>query len=159
MNTNLLNGFMAGEMKLTYRSNLTFDNQKSVQTTKQAIDVLRTYFDVETIELKEFFKVLLLNAGCQVIGCAQVAEGGLNRMLVDVKNIFQVALLGNAASIIVAHNHPSGSVRPSMDDIELTEKIKRAGQLLQVQVDDHIIMTKDSYFSFNETGLILGSCR
>ena len=76
-------------------------------------------------------------------------------MLVDIKNIFQVALLGNAASIIVAHNHPSGCVRPSMDDIELTEKIQHAGQLLQVQVDDHIIITKDGYFSFNETGLIL----
>jgi DNA repair protein RadC len=72
----------------------------------------------------------------------------------DPKLVFAAAIIANACSIIVAHNHPSGNLQPSQADLELTRKMKEAGQLLEIQVMDHVIVTTEGYFSFAAEGLI-----
>lgn len=81
-------------------------------------------------------------------------RGGTHHTLVDVKMIFAGALLSNAHSIIVSHNHPSGELIPSPQDISLTEKIVKAGKVLDIPVMDHIIVTNNSFYSFKDEGRI-----
>jgi len=94
-----------------------------------------------------------LNRANKVIGCNVVSIGGLSQILVDVKKIFQVALVANASSIILSHNHPSGNTQPSEEDIRLTEKIKQGAKLLDLNIIDHIILcAENKYYSFADEG-------
>lgn len=74
--------------------------------------------------------------------------------LVHTREIFKRVLLTNCHSIIIAHNHPGGSAKPSMDDINTTKKIKEAAQLLDIRLNDHIIVAEDSYYSFSQAGIL-----
>ena len=110
-------------------------------------------YDEDTIGYKETFNVLLLNNANKIIGYTTVAEGGLTSTIVDVRTILQTALISHATSIILSHNHPSGNVRPSYHDDNLTKKIKSACELTDIRVLDHIIVTpEDSYYSFCDEG-------
>ena len=110
-------------------------------------------YDEETIGYKETFKVLLLNNANNIIGCTTVSEGGLTPTIVDVRVIMQTALVSNATSIILTHNHPSGNPRPSIHDDSLTKKIKSACELMDIRLLDHIIVTPyDSFYSYCDEG-------
>ena len=110
-------------------------------------------YDEDTIGYKETFNVLLLNNANKIIGYTTVAEGGLTSTIVDVRTILQTALISHATSIILSHNHPSGNVRPSYHDDNLTKKIKSACELTDIRVLDHIIVTpEDSYYSYCDEG-------
>lgn len=102
---------------------------------------------------EEFWMLLLNRANC-VIGRHQVSVGGVAGTIADPKVLFKLALEKNASYIILAHNHPSGNLTPSKEDIQLTNKIAKAGMLLDLIVLDHLIVTNKSFFSFNEEGLI-----
>lgn len=106
------------------------------------------------IELVEQFKILLLNGKGACLGAADIGLGGLCSVIADQKVIFGMALKAGAASIVLAHNHPSGSIEPSRNDVATTEKMKQAGDILDVRVWDHLIVTPDSYFSFADNGLM-----
>ncbi|PIY15814.1 MAG: hypothetical protein COZ15_06605, partial [Elusimicrobia bacterium CG_4_10_14_3_um_filter_49_12_50_7] len=80
--------------------------------------------------------------------------GSLNANLVHPREVFEPAIKNLAASVIVAHNHPSGALEPSEDDLEITKRLVEAGQILEIEVADHVIVTKDNYFSFKEKGLV-----
>jgi DNA repair protein RadC len=102
----------------------------------------------------EEFWILLLTQNCKVLGKELISKGGLNATVADPKVIFSSALRHSAASIMMAHNHPSGSLKPSHQDIELTKKISAAGRLLDIKVLDHLIITDSSYYSFADEGVI-----
>ena len=89
----------------------------------------------------------------KALGIFEVSTGGVTGTVADPKIIFVAALKANACNIIISHNHPSGNVQPSKADIEITEKIKMAGQLLEIKLFDHIIVSSEGYYSFAE-GLI-----
>jgi DNA repair protein RadC len=89
-----------------------------------------------------------------VICIHNVSSGGVTGTVADPKLIFMAALRVNAVSIILCHNHPSGSLKPSRADEELTQKIKGAGNFLDIKVLDHVILTAESYFSFADEGLL-----
>lgn len=108
----------------------------------------------DTIELYEEFKVLLLNRNNQVLGIHVTSKGGIAGTVVDPKIIFSVALKAAASSIIFCHNHPSGNLKPSHVDIELTKKLVKAGGLLDIKVLDHLIVSKKGYWSFADEGMI-----
>ena len=97
---------------------------------------------------------MLLNRANKVLGIYPVSKGGVSGTLVDPKLIFSVALKCNASSIILAHNHPSGNLFPSENDKELTQKLKSAGNFLDIKVLDHLIITPEGYFSFADEGLL-----
>lgn len=111
----------------------------------------QSYEDGE-IEYTEHFKVMYLNRANRPLGINEVSCGGTATCLVDVKVVFTGALLANASAIIVCHNHPSGNNRPSIQDDSLTKKLVEAGKILDIKVIDSMILTKDSYYSYNDEG-------
>ncbi|MGV8878365.1 MAG: RadC family protein [Sphingobacteriaceae bacterium] len=102
----------------------------------------------------EEFWVLLLNRANRVISHHLISKGGQAGTVADPKIIFQTALENHAASIILAHNHPSGNLKPSQADIDLTKRIRTAGEMLDIQVLDHLIVTDFGYFSFVDEGMM-----
>ena len=89
-----------------------------------------------------------------MLGFHQVSKGGLSGTVTDVRVIFQVAIKSNSSGIILAHNHPSGNLQPSDADLKITEKIKKAGSLLDIKVLDHLILSEESYLSMADESLI-----
>ena len=97
---------------------------------------------------------MLLNRANRVLGIIEISTGGISGTVADPKLVFTAALKSAASSIVLAHNHPSGNLSPSQADINLTRKLKSAGESLDIAVVDHIILTSESYFSFADEGLI-----
>lgn len=97
---------------------------------------------------KEFFHVIYLNNQNMILGYEVIGEGGITGVVADVRLIFSGALLSGATSIIVTHNHPSGNLKASQQDINITKRIKEIGALMEIPLLDHIITTEDSYMSF-----------
>lgn len=102
----------------------------------------------------EEFWVLLLNAANRIVGKKRISTGGRTGTLVDPKLVFSAALRSNCNSIILSHNHPSGNLKPSEEDLLLTAKLRRAGDFLNVNVLDHLIFGGDDYYSFIDEGLM-----
>lgn len=100
----------------------------------------------------ESFWILLLNRANRILRPIKISEGGMSGTVADPKRIFKMAIDFNAASVILCHNHPSGSVKPSESDIKLTEKLKASGELLQLPVLDHLILGDNTYYSFADEG-------
>ncbi len=103
---------------------------------------------------KEHFMALFLNARNQVIAREEVSVGSLNGSLVHPREVFAPAIGSSAASVILAHNHPSGDVTPSRQDIELTRRLVQAGDIMGIEVVDHVILAADRFTSFKEVGLL-----
>ena len=102
----------------------------------------------------EEFWLLLLNRANRVIKKVKISEGGISGTVVDPKKIFQICLEQHATSILLGHNHPSGTVTPSEADNKITKKIKDCGLLLDVAVLDHIIVGDDRFYSFADEGVL-----
>jgi len=103
---------------------------------------------------KEHFKLILLNPRNKIIGISTISIGTLNASLVHPREVFKDAITHSAASVVLAHNHPSGDPEPSEDDITITKRLIEVGKILGVEVIDHIIVGKNGFFSFKEKGLI-----
>ena len=101
---------------------------------------------------KEEFWVLFLNRANKVIMKDQISSGGVNGTVADLKIIFKKALELLASGIILAHNHPSGNLRPSHEDDQMTKKLVEAGRLLEIPVIDHLIVTENGYYSYADEG-------
>jgi DNA repair protein RadC len=101
----------------------------------------------------EEFWVLFLNNSNKVLFKTQLSKGGMTGTMVDVRIVFKIAFEQNATAIILAHNHPSGKLQASDADIQITKKIKTAGQQLDIPVLDHIIITENGYYSFVDEGI------
>jgi DNA repair protein RadC len=104
----------------------------------------------------EEFWILLLNRNNIVLGRKRISIGGVAGTVVDPKIIFKIALENLASGIILCHNHPSGNLNPSVQDIDITKKIRDGGKLLDICVNDHIIIGQKSFFSFADNGLLYG---
>jgi DNA repair protein RadC len=102
----------------------------------------------------EEFYVMLLNRGNKVLGVSCISKGGIAGTVVDVKIILQTALKTNASSLIVSHNHPSGNLTASREDIKVTEKLKSACQLLDLSLLDHLIISDEGYLSLADDGML-----
>lgn len=98
--------------------------------------------------------VIALDVRRRVIGIHEVSRGTVDGCLVQTSDVFRYPLIAGACAVILAHNHPSGSVEPSPDDLRLTERVRDAGKLLGIPVLDHVIVSDSAYFSFLDQGLI-----
>lgn len=103
---------------------------------------------------KEHFKLLLLNSRNKILRISTVSIGTLTTSLVHPREVFKEALLHSAASVVLAHNHPSGDPEPSEDDLKITRKLVESGKILGIEVIDHLILGKNHFYSFREKGLI-----
>lgn len=125
-----------------------------ITSSSDCYQILLHYWDLGKIELVEEFKVLMLNRSGRVLSLLSASSGGITGTVADPRIILAVALRIGAVSLILAHNHPSGSLKPSRADEELTMKIKEAARYLDIQVLDHLIVTSEGYLSFADEGLL-----
>ena len=142
--------YTVGEVELTYKS--TSKTRSKIYSSEDAYKVLLPTYKEGAICYKEYFKVLFLNQANQVLGYTLISEGGITDTTVDVRVILQAALLTNSVAIILAHNHPSGNMKPSRQDMEITKQVKEAARLMRIIVTDHLILTDAGYYSFADEG-------
>jgi len=132
--------------------------KESEPATKILVSDSDTVFDLIKGDLMDLyheeFWIVLLKRNNEVIKKEAISKGGVSGILIDSKLIFKRALEETATSIILVHNHPSGSLKPSHEDIRLTKKIKEAGKALDISILDHLIVTNDGYFSFSDGGIM-----
>jgi DNA repair protein RadC len=122
-----------------------------ITKSRQAYDYIR--YRLEDLPYEEFW-ILTLNRANTVISEYRISEGGVSATLVDLKKILKIAINDLASSIVLYHNHPSGSLSPSDSDKILTSKIKNAAKELEISVYDHLIISNTGYFSFADHGLL-----
>lgn len=103
---------------------------------------------------KEHFKLILLDSRNKIIDIVNVSVGTLNASLVHPREVFEQAIKHHSASVVLVHNHPSGDCEPSDDDLAITKKLVESGKILSIEVIDHIIIGRNSYYSFKEKKLI-----
>lgn len=143
------------EITLAYGKTVATVDGRRMQTPEDVAGILHAFIGNE---VQEVFCVLLLNTRANVIGCVEVSRGTLSASLVHPREVFKPAILGNAANVIVGHNHPSGDPSPSGEDREVTSRLARAGKLLGIRLIDHVVVGAESaYFSFEENGLMGGA--
>jgi DNA repair protein RadC len=130
---------------------------KSVQSSQEVFDIFREYF--KSLD-REHMAVIALDTNGGVIGLNTVAIGDLNSTIVHPREVYKFAILANANSIILAHNHPSGNLQPSEEDCKLTQRFADAGSLLGIELLDSLVIADDSYTRitfFNLEGIRRGA--
>ena len=142
------------EIKLSYRNRVKPSERSQVTSSTDSYQVLQASWDMGKLEFVEQFKVLLLSRANRVLGIYEVSTGGVAGTVADPKLIFAAALKACASGIILCHNHPSGNLKPSQADLQLTKKMKQGGELLDISVLDHIILTSEGYYSLADEGLL-----
>ena len=127
-----------------------------ITSSQKSYEIFKAIFNYDDNDLNSYecFYVLLLNQGQKVVGVQKISEGAVNCTVVAPAKIAQCALLSHSNSVVLCHNHPSGNLRPSSADIELTEKAKKGLLLLDILVLDHIIISEKGYYSFADEGLL-----
>ncbi len=131
-----------------------FEHKKIVSKIKSSTDVSLIMQPLIGDLQHEEFWVLFLNNSNKVLAKQQLSKGGLTATFVDVRLLYKRALELSAVGIIVCHNHPSGKLKPSSSDIDLTNKILAAGKTLDIKLLDHLIITEKAYFSFADEGIL-----
>ncbi|WP_077413880.1 JAB domain-containing protein [Chryseobacterium sp. JV274] len=136
------------EISVTYN---TGNHEKiRINSHKEAYSLVIENWNMGTIEFQEECKVIMMNKGNFILGIYNVSKGGIDSSVVDIRIILAVALKCNATQLILVHNHPSGNLKPSGSDQTITKNLKKACELLNVSLLDHLIITRNSYYSFNE---------
>jgi DNA repair protein RadC len=146
--------YQVSEITLHYQSKVKASMRPKVTSSEEAYRILCLHWDKNKLELLEEFKVLLLNRANKVLGIVDISSGGIAGTVADPKLIFAAALKACCSSVILAHSHPSGNLKPSEADIKLPRKLKEAGRFLDLPVLDHIIITAEAYYSFADEGVL-----
>jgi len=143
------------EIKISYRHNKDKKNTPSINSSETAFAILFSTWDLDEIGLQETFKVIYLDNSNNVKGIVNHSKGGITCSQLDIRIIMATALKSLSVAIILAHNHPSGSLKPSKADILITEKIVAAAAYFDINILDHIIVSPEKkYFSFKDCGLL-----
>jgi len=138
------------EVKLVRDKRVEGYKRQQVRTPQDVAGMLMDFLGDEP---NENFVVVSLDARNKVIGITVVYKGSINAAVIRIAEVMHPAILHNAARIVIAHNHPSGDTTPSPEDVRVTEMIAQAGELLDIHVLDHLIVSHDSYTSLKEQGL------
>ncbi|WP_412987691.1 JAB domain-containing protein [Pontimicrobium sp. IMCC45349] len=138
------------EIKLSYSNNQ--EDEIKITGSESAYKILLENWNHDTLELQEEFKAILLNRANRVLGIYNLSKGGVTGTVVDIKLLLASAIKSNSSNIIVSHNHPSGNLKPSQADLNLTKKIKEACKYFDITLLDHIIVSKKGYYSFTDSG-------
>ena len=143
------------EIKISYKGGLKSSMWHKISSSQDAAELLYEDWDEDTIALQETFKIVLLNNSNKVKGVYQISQGGITGTLVDLRILFAVVLKTLSVAIIITHNHPSGKLEASKTDITITNKIRKAAELFDIRVLDHLIITPNGdYYSFADNSLL-----
>ncbi len=138
------------EIKVSYTNQSTY--RQKVLHSKDIYEAILPTWNSETIEYIEEAKIILLNRANVILGVYELSKGGISGTVVDLRIILAVALKCNASSIVLIHNHPSGNLQPSEQDKVITTKLRNACKLLDLLLLDHLIISKEEYYSFADNG-------
>ena len=138
------------EVSAVYKKHASVQNIK-ISSSNDVNKYIRKIFPVG-IDIREAMLVLFLNNSNRTLGFSVASIGGLTGTVVDVRLVLRDALLTQSTSVILVHNHPSGNLNPSQADLSITEKVKKAGNLMDIKLLDHLILTEESYYSFADFG-------
>ena len=152
LSENWLTSPRLSEIKVEYNSTSMETCHPALTTPDKVDDYLRAIWNMNLIEIHEEFYVLLMNGNRNCLGWSMISRGGRSSTIVDVQQVVTLALLTNASSVILAHNHPSGNLKPSSADIKLTKKIAKGLQFMGLTLDDHLIIGRSDYYSFSADG-------
>lgn len=141
------------EISIKYTSG-TYEKHK-IKSSGNAYEVFRSLFDADTLEYQESFICVFLNRANETIGWYKAGIGGMSGVCVDSRIIFNIAIQCGASGILVSHNHPSGNLNASQEDINLTVKLIEGGKILDIKLLDHIIITKDGYTSMADEAICI----
>ncbi|WP_419867836.1 RadC family protein [Chryseobacterium sp. CT-SW4] len=133
------------------RNNQGIVDKPVISNSNDAYHILKEH--LSDLRTEEFWAVFL-NQSNKIVHISKLTEGGINQSIVDIRILFKVALDHFSTGIIIAHNHPSGNLKPSKEDLHITKKINEAGSFLNIQLLDHLILIQDSYLSFADEGLL-----
>jgi DNA repair protein RadC len=140
------------EITLKYKKGET--KKVKIASSMDSYKLFMEFYDQDTIEVNESVIILYLNAANNTIGWQKHSSGGMTQTVIDIRMIMVTALQCGASSIILSHNHPSGTLRASEEDKTITRRVKEAGKTLCINLLDHIIVTPDSYYSFSDEGML-----
>lgn len=140
-------------LELVKEESHKYEVETRISCPKDIYEVLTKVCRIQC-NAEEVFILITLNTKNIVTGYFEVHRGTINTSLVHPREVFKRALLNNASNIMVAHNHPSGDPNPSKEDIQITERLKEAGNLLGINLLDHIIVGDDKYISLKEKGVL-----
>jgi DNA repair protein RadC len=144
-----------GEVDVIYKYKSSLADRPSIKNSSDAIAILKGLYNHNRIGLQEQFIVVYVNRANKVIGCTNLFSGSSTCTIVDLKIILALGLKLMATGLLISHNHPSGNLTPSEEDIKLTKKIKQALVLMDMILLDHIIVDPNfKYISFAEEGII-----
>lgn len=146
--------FNVAEIQITYQPKFKVAERPRISSSKDAYEILIHQWDLGKIGFQEEFKILLLNTKNRVLGLVPISSGSFNRTVADPKIIFSAALKACASGIILCHSHPSTELYPSLDDMGFTHKLKAGGKLLDLEILDHLIISRDAYYSFGDNGIL-----
>ena len=141
------------EVEVVYKPRKSLELSSEIRCSRDAFLYIKEFFKSFMSHHEEVW-MILLNSCMQIIGSSQVSKGGLEHAFVDVRIIYQTALMAHATGFILVHNHPSGDPTPSTEDKKLTEQIRAGASVLGLTLADHIVIGDQQYFSFRENKLL-----
>lgn len=145
---------IVAEVTLSYRPQIKPSQRPRVKCAADVYNILSRFWNADDLEMRETFFLILLNNNGRVMGITELSHGGFTGVVVDTRMVFAVALKACACTIVVAHNHPSGNLRPSSQDIRVTQRLKAAGEILELPLQDHLIVSTEGYLSLAEEGYV-----
>nr|WP_199001269.1 JAB domain-containing protein [Flavobacterium sp. ASV13] len=145
---------IVAEIELIYKTKVKASERPQIKSSRSAYELVLASWDPDKIEFLEQCKILLLNPALKVLGIYELSSGGITGTVVDIRHIFSAALKANATAFMMIHNHPSGRTIASEADKQITRKVTAAGQLLDIALIDHLIITPESYYSFADDGVL-----
>ena len=142
------------EVQLVYKNKIKAENRPRIHSAMDAYRILISSWDKGRIALVEEFKILMLDRSNRLMSLSTLFVGGMEDVVIDPKIIFATALRRRCNSLILAHNHPSGTLKPSHLDIAITKQLAICGNFLELPVYDHIISSENGFYSLNDKGHI-----
>ncbi|GAA4159626.1 JAB domain-containing protein [Chryseobacterium ginsenosidimutans] len=139
------------EIQISYSPNII---DTIISHSKSSYDISLSCWNLHTIEIFEEVKIIFLNNALKVIGFYNLSKGGISSTVVDIRLVLSIALKSVATHIILVHNHPSTNLKPSRADMDITQKLKTGCDFLEIKLLDHLIINRESYFSFADEGLL-----
>lgn len=135
-----------------YRCSLVRERELPERAVRNSDDIAALLAPLLADQDREHFVVILLNGKHKPVGVNVVSIGSLNATITHPREVFKPAILGSAAAIILAHNHPSGDPTPSPEDDAITKRLREAGELLGIRVLDHVVLGDGRHFSYSDAG-------
>lgn len=140
---------VARELRISYKdTGIVLPFRGIIKTSSDIYRLLKSIYPYEEIAYREHFYALYLASNNKFLGYKQISSGGITSTVADVRVILQGALLANATTLVIAHNHPSGNLMPSVADIELTKRVYKSASIMDIRLIDHMIISEDGFYSF-----------